>query len=159
MGSFRADIPELSSISDPEIQVMPFSPAESRSCEMDVTKSGLNVANQAEIRRLLTELDQLREKTVRNGHTQFAARLIAMSQAARQAVSPSTVAATVPAVNTITPDFLDPASASSAAGQRHQQENGPSLGGTKAKENNGIETKKTGKKNKRTKQPPSPDGK
>ena len=47
---------------------------------------------QAEIRRLLCELDQLKEKTVRFGHTQFAARLTAMSQAARQVISP--VAAT-----------------------------------------------------------------
>ncbi|XP_032778389.2 LOW QUALITY PROTEIN: probable G-protein coupled receptor 158 [Daphnia magna] len=62
-GSFRTDVmPELSSVNDPDIQ--------------------------AEIRRLLCELDQLKEKTARYGHTQFAARLTAMSQAARQVISP-----------------------------------------------------------------------
>lgn len=58
---------------------------------------------QAEIRRFLCELDQLKEKTARHGHTQFAARLTAMSQAARQAISPvvaTEVIAVLDAINT-----------------------------------------------------------
>ena len=37
-----------------------------------------------EIRRLFLELDQLKEKTVRNGNNQFAAQIDAMIQAGRQ---------------------------------------------------------------------------
>ena len=43
----------------------------------------------------MTELDQLKEKTARNGHTQCAARLAAMSQAARQVINPTIVAEVV----------------------------------------------------------------
>lgn len=72
---------------------------------------------QAEIRRLLSELDQLKDKTVRGGHTQFAARLAAMSQAARQAISP-----------VATTELIDPitivAATDTVAGNR--LENGPS---------------------------------
>ena len=42
---------------------------------------------QTEIRRLLAELEQLKEKSVRTGNTQFAARLVAMSTAAHQPVN------------------------------------------------------------------------
>ena len=42
---------------------------------------------QIEIRRLLAELDQLKDKSVRAGNTQFAARLAAMSQAVYQPVT------------------------------------------------------------------------
>lgn len=71
---------------------------------------------QAEIRRLLTELEHLKEKTARFGHTQFAARLTAMSQAARQVISP--VAAT---------EVIDPISIVSASETQdnNRSENGP----------------------------------
>lgn len=52
--------------------------------------------------RLLCELDNLKEKTIRNGHTQFAARLSAMSQAARQAI------------NLVTTELVDSAGSMSA---------------------------------------------
>lgn len=102
VGSFRAEyIPELSSINDPDTQVSIFfvyltasggareslmSKCDSRSivycwCVNDV---------QAEIRRILTELEQLRERAIRTGNVQFATRLAAMSQAARQVASPVT---------------------------------------------------------------------
>ncbi|KAI9562198.1 hypothetical protein GHT06_013163 [Daphnia sinensis] len=75
-GSFRTDMmPELSSVNDPDIQ--------------------------AEIRRLLCELDQLKEKTARHGHTQFAARLTAMSQAARQVISPVAATEVIAVLDTI----------------------------------------------------------
>ncbi len=69
---------------------------------------------QAEIRRLLCELEQLKEKTVRSGHTQFAARLAAMSQAARQVISPAAATEVIAVLD----------AADSAAG--NCLENGPS---------------------------------
>lgn len=79
-------------------------------------KNGCTVL-QAEIRRLLTELEQLKDKTARCGHTQFAARLSAMSQAARQVISP--VAAT---------EVIDPSTIVSASNKDDNDrfENGPS---------------------------------
>ena len=107
-------IPELSSVNDPDIQVSILKLFAHCWFYWRITDF-----LQAEIRRLLSELDQLKDKTVRGGHTQFAARLAAMSQAARQGnVAISPVATTeVLDSNTIV------ATADTVAGNR--LENGP----------------------------------
>lgn len=77
---------------------------------------------QAEIRRLLCELEQLKEKTVRSGHTQFAARLAAMSQAARQVISPAAATEVIAVL-----DAADTAAAAAAVvAGGNCLENGPS---------------------------------
>lgn len=65
----------------------------------------------------MSELEQLKEKTVRFGHTQFAARLAAMSQAARQAISPAATELIDPISIVADPDTVS---------SEHRLENGPS---------------------------------
>lgn len=78
---------------------------------------------QAEIRRLLCELEQLKEKTVRSGHTQFAARLAAMSQAARQVISP---AAATEVIAVLDATDTTAAAATAVVAGANCLENGPS---------------------------------
>lgn len=115
IGSFRAEyIPELSSINDPDTQVtilprqlIGFRQRRRSSVYATPTRTRLPVRPmltsyvlfvQAEIRRILSELEQLRERATRTGNAQFAARLAAMSQAARQIASPVTAIDVVDAV-------------------------------------------------------------
>ena len=83
---------------------------------------------------MFSELDHLKEKTARSGNNQFAARLVAMLQVARQA--PGTAAST-PAALTVAPDPSSAASISSilTGPASANLENGPTPNG-----NGGVTT-------------------